>query len=232
MQLNIFGGENMIFSIVVVIMLFNTFTGMAIDEYDTSWKEEYISFINNNIKNDKMYEENYYTLIDVNDDLIPELYIAPNSGIGGDIICSYYNGELIYEQIGVGDGYFRYIKGENLFIESGGRMDVYSDKVYSIENGKFVVKFDGRYGAGDVANLEFDQYGEPIYEYFINDVKVTDENEYKKSLNAVFDEQRAIEPIYSNSEYDSEAMRYVGEEIYDGKEILEAINNYDIDKGR
>lgn len=218
----------MIFNVIVIILL-NAFTGVEINEYDAGWKDEYISFINNKIENDKMYEEYYYTLVDINNDLIPELYIAPNYGIGGDIICSYYNGKLIYEQIGVGDGYFRYIKGENLFIESGGRMDVYSDKAYSIENGKFVVKFDGRYGAGNVENLEFDQYGEPIYEYFIDEVQVSDEKEYKEKLNAVFDEQRAIAPIYSNSEYDSEVMRYVGEGIYDGKEILEAIDNYGTD---
>ncbi len=224
--------KNMIFGVIVATTLFNTLTVVVADDYNVDWKEKYIGFINDNINKNKIYEDYYYTLINVNNDSIPELYIAPNSGIGGDIICSYYNGDMIYERIGVGDGIFRYIEGKNLFIESGGRMDTYSDKVYSIENGKFVVKCDGQYGASDNTNVKCDQYGNPIYEYFINGVRVADEKEYEKCLNAVFNEQQAIEPIYANNKYDSNLMRYVGEGIYDRKEILKVIDNYDIDKNK
>lgn len=104
-------------------------------------------------------------------------------------------------------------------------MDVYQDKIYSIENGQFVLLHEGNYGAVDNSHVQFDSGGNPIYHYYWDGTEVSSESEYMNLLNEVYNDQQAVTP-FDGAEYDSETWRYVGNGLCDYEEIIEAINTY------
>lgn len=96
------------------------------NDTNEGWKKAYLDYIN---ENGKIYDELFgtyreeYKLVNVNGDEIPELYINFGSIADGSVLCSYYDNSVI-EQRMYSSG-FSYIEGENLFMDSGGHMDVY-----------------------------------------------------------------------------------------------------------
>lgn len=107
--------------------------------------------------------------------------------------------------------YIEFYENQNLFKYSGGHMDSYYDKIYTIKNGKFTLLHDGDYGAEDNSHIELDKYGNPIYRYYWNNVEVT-KTKYNSLLNSVFDSSKAIS-VYSKKGYA-------------WNQIRDAINNY------
>ena len=189
------------------------------------WKEAYINYVNEhgNIYDSFGYTMEIYKLVNINNDNIPELYINFGSTASGDVICTYYEGKVV-EQPMWNYG-FSYIEGQNIFRDAGGHMDVYHDKIYSIENGQFVLLHEGNYGAADNSHVQFDSDGNPVYNYYWNGTEVSSETEYMNLLNEVYNTQQAITP-FDGAEYDSETWRYVGNGLCDYEEIIEAINAY------
>ncbi len=211
--------------------LYNWSADESIDEacagYDAfinaeeAWEKEYIRFIMEN----GMYPASWtnYKLLDINGDDIPELYINSGSTAGGAWICSYYDDMVISTKIW--NYGFSYIEGKNLFMDFGGHMDWYHNIIYSIENGEFVIRGAGSFGAADNSKLQYDADGNLIYEYYWNKARIPSEKEYQELLHAVYDEQKASNP-YLGAEYDSGKRRYVGNGLCDYNEILEAITDY------
>lgn len=161
---------------------------------ESDWKELYIDYVER-IRDEYSYgnvitgiTEPEFKLIYIDDDNIPEIYVEGNSGVNGNEICMYYDGELVTLHISSGGLY--YMEKGNWFCCSGGRMDVYYDYVYKIENGEFVRVYKGNYGAEDNANVQIIN-GEPVYRYYWNDDEVSEE-EYEEKLNSVFDKNNAI----------------------------------------
>lgn len=189
------------------------------------WKEAYINYVNEhgNIYDSFGHTIEIYKLVNINNDSIPELYINFGSTAGGDVICTYYEGKVV-EQPMWNYG-FSYIEGQNIFRDAGGHMDVYYDKIYSIENGQFVMLHEGNYGATDNSHVQFDSDGNPIYNYYWDGTEVSSETEYMIFLNEVYNAQQAITP-FDGAEYDSETWRYVGNDLCDYEEIIEVINTY------
>lgn len=178
------------------------------------WKTAYIDFIFEKGINYDYWLNRYleeYELVNVDGDNIPELYINFGSTAGGDMLCSYFDDSVIYQQMW--NYGFSYIEGENLFMDSGGHMDVYHDTIYSIENGKFVERYKGEYGAEDNSNIQFDSESSPIYSYYWNGNKVSNEDEYKELLNQVFNKGKAKNP-------------YEKDDVYDYREIIKQIIEY------
>ena len=193
------------------------------------WRDIYINYINDKISSggvNGFYNNEYWTykLININGDEIPELYIDYGSTADGAVMCSIYNGNIIEQWMWVYG--LSYMEGKNLFMESGGHMDVYWNIIYSIQNGKFVVTNRGDVGA---FNMEYDANGEPVYEYYdvqydVNDepiyeyywngTHVASEEEYNSLLNSVFDEQNSIK------QWD------IVDEFCTYDEIIREINNY------
>ena len=116
---------------------------------------------------------------------------------------------------------FRYIEGANLFRDFGGHMDEYYDKIYTLENGNFVLLYSGEYGAEDNSKVEYGDDGMPVYRYFWENEEVSSE-EYERKLNEVYDTEKEIK-IFQDAQYDSEKGRYVGNGLCDYQEIIEAI---------
>lgn len=163
------------------------------------WKSAYIDYI---LKNDINFNSEYsynYELININGDDIPEIYIEKNSLAEGSTLCSYSNNSVINLQMYVYG--LSYIEGENLFMDSGGHMDAYYNKIYKIEDGEFVIQCKGDYGAEDNSNIQFDNESNPIYTYYWNDSKVANKIEYEKLLSKAFDKERAKEPSITKDNY-------------------------------
>lgn len=189
------------------------------------WKKLYIDYIQKNgkIKDSFNHYIDIYKLVDINGDEIPELYINYGTTAGGDALCSYHNGKLI-EQRMYNYG-LSYMEGQNLFCDSGGHMDRYYDKIYSIKDDKFVLLYEGEYGAEDNSNLQRDENGYIIYSYKWNGKEVSSKSEYDKLLNDVYQKEQAKNP-FTDAEYNRQSMRYEGNGLCDYYEIIEAINQY------
>lgn len=189
---------------------------------EDSWKSAYLNYIETNTQiedPEKGTHREIYKLLDLNGDGVPELYINFGSTAGGDAILSYFNGEIV-EQKMYNYG-FRYIEGANLFRDFGGHMDEYYDKIYTLENGNFVLLYSGEYGAEDNSKVEYGDDGMPVYRYFWENEEVSSE-EYERKLNEVYDTEKEIK-IFQDAQYDSEKGRYVGNGLCDYQEIIEAI---------
>lgn len=90
-------------------------------------------------------------------------------------------------------------------------MDAYGDRIYSIENGQFVVIHEGEYGAADNSNVQYDSDRNPIYSYYWDGTEVSSETEYMNLLNEVYNTQQEITP------FDGTGL------CYNYEEIIEAI---------
>ena len=199
-------------------------TGEKTDQED-AWKSAYLNYIETNTQiedPEKGTHREIYKLLDLNEDGVPELYINFGSTAGGDAILSYFNGEIVEQKM---NNYgFRYIEGANLFRDFGGHMDEYYDKIYTLENGNFVLLYRGEYGAEDNSKVEYGDDGMPVYQYFWENEEVSSE-EYDRKLNEVYDTEKEVN-IFLDAQYDSGRGRYVGNGLCDYQEIIEAIKTY------
>lgn len=183
------------------------------------WQTAYIQFLEEDYFVDN-YEANMYacSLLYIDDDEIPELYIEYGSTAGGSKLV-YFDGEEIITQQLYTLG-LSYIERENLFLDSGGHMDEYYDTVYTIQDDEFTVVASGTYGSKDNSNVQYDSDGEPIYEYYWNEKKTTKTN-YISNLDNTFDTDLAIKPF---GDYNSETGIY--EESYGIWEICSNIISF------
>lgn len=189
------------------------------------WKDAYINFVNEhgNVYDSFGHTMETYKLVNINNDSIPELYINFGTTAGGDVICTYYEGKVVEQPLW--NHGFSYVEGQNIFRDSGGHMDVYHDKIYSIKNGQFILLHEGDFGASDNSHIQLDSDGNPIYNYYWNGTEVSSEAEYMNLLNEVYNTQHAVTP-FDGAEYNRETWRYVGNGLCDYGEIIEAINAY------
>ncbi len=121
----------------------------------------------------------------------PVLYVQGQSTAAGDQLITFKNGKIT-------ETYFynyglTYIPEDHVFADHGGHMDEYYHKIYKLEDGEVKEIASGTYGAEDNANIQLDEAGEPIYQYFWNEKPVTKE-EYDTELNKVYDTTATITP--------------------------------------
>ncbi len=121
----------------------------------------------------------------------PLLYVQGQSTAAGDQLISFKDGKIT-------ETYFynyglTYIPEDHVFADHGGHMDEYYHTIYKLEDGEVKVIASGTYGAEDNANIQFDEAGEPIYQYFWNEKPVTKE-EYENELKKVYDYTAVCNP--------------------------------------
>ena len=155
---------------------------------EEDWKQAYWDWIESqNFASD--YCE--FALINLNNDNIPELYQSYSEY--DSTLCSYMNGTfLVQDNLEI----IFYLEGTNYFLSSGGRMDYYHDKVYSLENGNFTLHHTGQFGYIDTLYPN----KERIYDYYWDGEKMN-ESQYKEELQAAFDEDTAICLLYDGVSY-------------------------------
>lgn len=193
-------------------ILKQSYESFKIGEPVAKWKSAYIEFANSYLYEHGEYEYRLqnvkYTLVDIDENGIPEMFIYSGSGAGGSTFITYNENGI--ERLDYGNSsWISYIKGGNIFNYSGGHMDNYYDNIYKIQNGSYVLVASGDFGAIDNSNVNYDEYGYPVYTYYWNDIEVS-ESEYQNSLNRIFDTSKEIEP----------------ETYYFYSDIVEVISNY------
>ncbi|RGY97048.1 hypothetical protein [Clostridium sp. AM58-1XD] len=180
---------------------------------EQQWKQAYIKYITEEWEalelergnTDAIYS---YSLIYLNNDDIPELFVKYDSG---GAFC-YYNGEQLEHVVLTGWGEVPlYIERQNLFFASGGKMGVYDDVIYSIRDNHIIELYRGDFWTLMGDDFKLDEQGNPCWQYFWNGEEVASEEEYKQKISSVFDESKAIS-VVGNS--------------YDKYEIIEAINSF------
>lgn len=176
---------------------------------NTSWKIAYTNYINQIMYTFSEYAK--FAFVDIDNDNIPEILYDTGSETGGSGIITFNNKSVVSLTMGNGS-YIQYIPNKNLFKYSGGHMDEYYDKIYTIKNGKFTLLSNGEYGAEDNSNVKYDENDMPIYKYYWNEKEVT-KNKYELLLNNAFDKNNAIYPLSEGQGYNS-------------YQIIEAISNY------
>ena len=171
--------------LLAAILLITVYTAQAAG--NIGWKQLYIDYINNNPAEMPDYAE--YSLIYIDDDDIPELWIDFGTSYEGMALCTVSDGKL--KELRYPAGSFSYLERRNLFVIGYGRMDYYHDDVLRIQNGEFIELHVGEYGAEDNANVQYDANEEPIYQYIWKGKKVTKEG-YEQSLNSVLNNSKTI----------------------------------------
>lgn len=184
---------------------------------EQQWKQAYIKYITEDWEDlasensgsiFNIFDDISYSLIYVDNDDIPELYISyPISAYGGKL--GLYNGEQL-EIVPIYNGGFSYIERQGLFFNSAGNMDVYYNIVYAIENGKVIEIGRGDFGLVGDGDRIIDQNGHYVYRYFWNGEEVASEEEYKQKISM----------IYSKTEDNVEGISC------NADEIIEAINSF------
>lgn len=162
------------------------------------WQQAYLRYLANDSQSDA---QSGYTLICLSNDEIPQLVEVGIDEATGCRIIQYAGGEVHVNQLS--RLYFSYIPGSNLLCNSEGNMDFYYDLVYRLEGGELVLAEAGYYGAEDNSRVQFDEEGNPIYQYEWNGTKMSEE-EYQEALSGAYDFSKAVsydfDDLYSPDE--------------------------------
>lgn len=152
----------------------------------TTWKEAYIDFIN------KLHvTEGYdrggceYSLIYVDDNDIPELYIFTGVMAGGEIVVSFYDGNIRAmnrDRVGI-----EYMEYGGLLYSMSGAMGYNPCNIYKLEKGEF-----SEIGTGHESEYQDDGI---YFKYFWEGKEVT-ETEYEAYINELIDTSKCIKPPY------------------------------------
>ena len=132
------------------------------DTNSAAWADAYLNHIYENVGG---YNPEYtYDLEDINGDGTPELIMIAPSGDtnAADQIVTYGNGEISQ----VWDGHLAVIKGENLVYTVWGRQSSFTERLYTINNGKFE-QIDESVGGDFAMRLSLtEEYGEGALQSF------------------------------------------------------------------
>lgn len=102
----------------------------------------------------------------------------------GQRLCTYAGGQVVVQPITAGA--LSYLPGENCLLASGGRMDVYYDVLYRIENGRFLQTARGDYTTNFEAS---NASGDLVFDYTWNGSPVSSAT-YRNNLATLFDQTR------------------------------------------
>ena len=147
--------------------------------YSTDWMQRYIQYIEKNfngvdglwtMKGEEFFDCRYWSIANVNNDTIPEMFLYGGCWVAGSRILTQYNGKVYMSP---GCGSVSYIDGADGLIHS---QDSHSDDlwggVYEMEKGRFVEKCTYYRFASKVDISEVDKYGlekDSISSWLVND---------------------------------------------------------------
>ena len=152
-------------------------------EITANYNQAYLDFLK-----DKQESHRLFSLVFIDNDDIPELYLKGVSEAEGDMICSFKNGSIIKQQLNrTGGGKYTPRSG-NIFNQNGNMGYCYTN-VYKLSENGFSETFNAL-SIEKVEHLEGEEYN-LIYEYFIAGTPAS-ETEYNNAVNASFDSSRAV----------------------------------------
>ena len=139
---------------------------------------------------DKKESYRLFSLVFIDDDDIPELYLMGACEAQGDMVCSFKNGAVITQQLRrTGGG--KYIERSGDMINQNGNMGRCYTNVYRLNENGFTETFNAlsservEYIDGKGGEYRF------IHEYFIDDTPVS-EADYNDALSSAFDLSKAV----------------------------------------
>lgn len=159
-------------------------TEETVSSSQEAWKQAYLDFMIQDTQDDvdlRQTSDETYSLLYLDGDDIPELYINYGFTYAGAKLCSWDGNQVNFEYVGAGDS-LTYYEKENCFHVSGGRMGVYYDVIYQIKNGNIQEKV-----RGDYESLSYESE-DMVYTW---NGKSVSESQYQTALAAVFDESKA-----------------------------------------
>lgn len=146
-----------------------------IDGTYNTWQEAYLDFLDNH--ENEYGSDSELNLLYLDDDEVPELLIDTNSGAGGAMIFSFYQGNLYMNYLERSGYVFR--EGAGLIYNMGGNTGYYPLHVDKLYQGQFYRLFDG-------LNIQnYTDSGEEINSYEIMDKEVT-EKEFWDAIERTF----------------------------------------------
>lgn len=159
-----------------------------------TWQEAYIDFIQ------KIHITEWadaggfgYSLLYVDADEVPELYVDTGCAASGEIIVSFYDGKI--RCVNRERGGMKYIEHGGLLYSGYGAMGFYPCNVYRLEKGDF-----SEIGTGWYSDYT-DENGNIYYDYFWEDSAVT-EAEFEARINELIDTSKCVGPslLYAEDE--------------------------------
>ena len=164
-----------------------------------SWQSAYAKYID-----EKGEGFSGYSLIYVDDDDVPELYLYGCCEAAGDRIATYDESKDCLSFMHFGRLGLAYIPNTGLMYKNSGHMDYYPVYVYQLYKGDVYLLGEGLYGGLDRVNgkMQLDENGYPIYQYEWEGNRCTEEDFYK-NIKELFDTDKGI---YARDEYSIEQI--------------------------
>jgi len=153
------------------------------ESVDSDYQKAYLEFLK-----DKKESHRLFSLVFIDDDNIPELYLSGVSEAEGDMICSLKNGVVVYQYLSrIGGG--KYVERSGNIINQNGHMGLYYDNVYTLSENGFSQILNARYTERyeHIGNEEYNIY----CEYFIGDILVS-EADYNTAVSSAFELSKAV----------------------------------------
>lgn len=201
------GGKKCLALMLVVCMIIPSITlcasAIVVEKKNVSWVNNYLEIINS-AEAGKSFQLFY-----VNDDDIPELMVVGRyNAEGTKIYTAAADGSI--SSVNCSLNGITYSEHQNLMCDAGGSMDVFYHNIYHIEDGKFVMHYQGKYGAEDNTQVEVSPDGSPIYQYVWSGESVPKDEYYMLLYNA-YPVERAKNPY---------------EELMSGEQATAAIKDF------
>lgn len=159
-----------------------------------TWQDAYIDYINKPESTIWTSEKSsVYSLIYVDEDDIPELYIQGGMATGAFMV-SFYDGKV--RAMNRERGGIQYLEYGGLFYSDWGNMGFYPCNVYMLDKGEF-----SEIGTGWISENYDAEKEDADYDHFWEGSLMT-EAEYKECLNKLVDTTQCIEPaeLYTQDE--------------------------------
>ena len=156
--------------------------------YD-SWQEAYGAYITESYCEGNEFK---YSLIYLDEDAQPELYVETNSSAGGEQVLTFYKNELnILKLSRLGS---KHIPGKGLIYNNCGHMDYYPVYIYKLYEGAFYKIREGIWGGLDWKDgFEFTEEGELDYQYEWEGERYS-EQEFYSEIDKIFPRDEGIHP--------------------------------------
>ncbi len=160
-----------------------------IEKKSDEWKTAYLNLLES--KKDTHYS---FSLVYIDSDNVPELYMSGDCEATGDGVYSYKNGAVVEQRLNrIGGGYYIPKSGE--LYNQNGNMGCYYTSIYKLTDEGFVKTFSGS-TTERVESFPDGEY-ELSYEYTIGD-EVVSEEEFDAAVNSAFDYESSV-ALYENT---------------------------------
>lgn len=149
------------------------------------WQTAYADYINSMWEGKEPDCHFNYSLIYLDNDDIPELFVSTPAEASGEIVVTFYNGNLQTCQLSrIGS---EYIERSGLIYSDNGHIWYFPVTITKLENGEFSV-----IGSG-LDEYSLDENQNPLHKYTWESEEVSEED-FENNINKPFDKEKGIRP--------------------------------------